>query len=147
MTTVLSPAQTADRVGLTLDTLRYYEREGLIGPVQRSASGHRVYTDDDVFWIGLVSCLRAAGLGIADLRDFTSLLRVDGADSDRVAFLRRHRAELEDRAKKISAAITVLDEKIDYYRSLDWTRPVIRLRATRSFTHQISNRLLLGRGE
>jgi len=119
MATVLSPAQAAERVGLTLDTLRYYEREGLIGPVQRSVGGHRVYTDDDVFWIGLVSCLRAAGLGIADLRDFTSLLRVDGGGSDRVAFLRRHRAELEDRAQKIRAAIAVLDEKIDYYDSLD----------------------------
>ncbi len=49
--------------------------EGLIGPIARTAGGHRAYDGDDLFWIGLVTCLRDAGLGIAELREFTSLLR------------------------------------------------------------------------
>ena len=119
MTGTLTPAQAAERTGLTLDTLRYYEKEGLVGPVGRAASGHRAYTDDDVFWVGLVTCLRDAGLGIADLRDFTRLLRGRGAEADRVTFLVRHRAELERRAASIAAAIGVLDEKIAYYARTD----------------------------
>lgn len=114
MTTTWAPADAAARTGLSLDTLRYYEREGLIGPVSRTVGGHRAYTDDDLFWIGLVSCLRDAGLGIADLREFTALLR-EGGSGDRVAFLTEHRAELQRRAGQLQKAIGVLDEKITYY--------------------------------
>lgn len=116
MTAVYTPAMTVERTGVSLDTLRYYEREGLIGPVERSDGGHRAYTDDDLFWIGLVTCLRDAGLGISDLREFTALLRTPGAASDRVAFLEGHRAELEARADRIRIAVGVLEEKIAYYR-------------------------------
>lgn len=115
MTTTITPAEAAERTGLTLDTLRYYEREGLVGPVGRSPGGHRAYSEDDLFWVGLVTCLRDAGLGIAELREFTALLRSSGPSVDRVEFLVRHRAELERRARSIAAAMTVLDEKIAYY--------------------------------
>ncbi|WRZ16388.1 MerR family transcriptional regulator [Streptomyces sp. NBC_00341] len=57
---MLTPATAAEGTGVSLDTLRYYEREGLIGPIRRSAGGRREYTDDDVFWIGLVTCFRSA---------------------------------------------------------------------------------------
>jgi len=110
-----APGEVARRTGLSLDTLRYYEREGLVGPVDRSAGGQRRYDEDDVAWIGLVTCLRAAGLGIADLRRFTELLRSEAGHDDRVAFLRRRRDELEEQAARIRAAITVLDDKIAYF--------------------------------
>ena len=113
-----TPAAAAANTGLSLDTLRYYESEGLIGPVSRTLGGHRAYTDDDIFWIGLIGCLRDAGLGIADLREFTSLLR-EGGSGDPVAFLTEHRVELQRRATQLQKAIAVLDEKIDYYTSID----------------------------
>jgi DNA-binding transcriptional MerR regulator len=115
VTTVLSPAATADRTGLSLDTLRYYEREGLIGPIRRSVGGRREYTEDDVFWIGLVTCFRDAGLGIADLRGFVAILRADHSAQDRVDFLRKHRAALEQQVTALSRAMEVLDDKIAYY--------------------------------
>lgn len=115
MTTLLTPAAAADRTGVSLDTLRYYEREGLIGPIQRSPGGRRQYTDHDVFWIGLVTCFREAGLGITDLRDFVAILRADHTAQDRVAFLRERRTALEQRAEALSRAIAVLDDKITYY--------------------------------
>ena len=114
MTVTWTPADAAARTGLSLDTLRYYEREGLIGPVSRTVGGHRAYTDDDLFWVGLIGCLRDAGLGIADLREFTTLLR-GGGSGDRVAFLTEHRAELQRRAEQLRTAIGVHDEKIAYY--------------------------------
>lgn len=118
MTNTWTPADTASRTNLSLDTLRYYEREGLIGRIARTAGGHREYTDDDIFWIGLISCLRDAGLGISDLREFTALLR-DGDPGDRVGFLTAHRSELERRATQLQRAIRVLDEKIDHYRGVN----------------------------
>jgi DNA-binding transcriptional MerR regulator len=113
--TGISPATAADRTGVSIDTLRYYEREGLIGPVRRTAGGRREYSEDDLFRIGLVTCFREAGLGIADLRGFVAILRSDHAPQDRVAYLRERRTELEQRVVALRKAITVLDEKIDYY--------------------------------
>ncbi|KOX32001.1 MerR family transcriptional regulator [Streptomyces sp. NRRL F-4707] len=113
--TTLTPAAAAERTGVSLDTLRYYEREGLIGPVRRSAGGHREYTEDDVFWIGLVTCFREAGLGIADLRQFVAVLRAEHTPQERVAFLRERRGALEERVAALRKAIRVLDEKIAYY--------------------------------
>lgn len=113
--TGLSPGEASERTGLSLDALRYYEREGLIGPIRRHG-GRRSYTEGDVAWIGMVTCLRNAGLGIDDLRRFTRLLRGQADPSDRVAFLVQRREELRDRLRHIQAAIDVLDHKIEHYR-------------------------------
>ncbi|MFI9152526.1 MerR family transcriptional regulator [Streptomyces sp. NPDC053367] len=113
--TTYTPAQAVERSGLTLDTLRYYEREGLIGPIRRSPGGFREYTEDDIFWIGLITCFREAGLGIGDLRDFVAILRSERPAQDRVAFLREHRAALEQRVAALCRALEVLDDKIAYY--------------------------------
>ena len=114
---VINPGEAARRTGLSLDTLRYYEREGLIGPISRSTGGRRTYTADDVAWIGIVTCLREAGLAIEDLRRFTRLLRTEHDSSDRVAFLRRRREELIGQLERTRAALRVLDDKIAYYGS------------------------------
>jgi DNA-binding transcriptional MerR regulator len=113
--TTLAPAAAADRTGVSIDTLRYYEREGLIGPIRRSTGGRREYTEEDVFWIGLVTCFREAGLGIADVRGFVAILRAEHPPQDRVAFLRERRAALEQRVAALCRAMKVLDEKIAYY--------------------------------
>ncbi len=63
-----------------------------------------------------MTCLRDAGLGISELRKFTSLLRREGSPADRVAFLQGHRRELNERRARIDLALGVLDDKIAYYR-------------------------------
>lgn len=123
MSDTLTPQAAATRAGVSLDTLRYYEREGLIGPIARTVGGHRAYDGDDLFWIGLVTCLRDAGLGIAELREFTTLLRREGSPADRVAFLQGHRRELRERRARIDLALGVLDDKIAYYREQSGESP------------------------
>ena len=86
---------------------------GLIGPIDRESSAHRRDTGDDLAWIGIVTCLCEADLGIADLRRFTELLRAE-ASGDRLALLRRRREELLDRVHRTEAAIRVLDDKISH---------------------------------
>ncbi|GAB3920994.1 MerR family transcriptional regulator [Kribbella albertanoniae] len=110
-----SPGEAADLTGLSLDTLRYYEREALIGPIERLPGGRRVFTEGDIAWIGVVTCLRDAGLGIADVQRFTSLLRTTGDPASRVEFLRERRAALADHMTRMEAAMGVLDDKIKYY--------------------------------
>ncbi|MEJ2578756.1 MAG: MerR family transcriptional regulator [Kineosporiaceae bacterium] len=114
--TGLDPGAAAAATGLTLDTLRYYEREGLIGPIKRTDGGRRRYDDHDLAWIGIITCLREAGLGIGDLRQFTTILRAQPPGAGNlVPFLRERRAELEQRIHRLQVAVRVLDDKIAYY--------------------------------
>ncbi|MFF0341195.1 MerR family transcriptional regulator [Kribbella sp. NPDC004875] len=110
-----TPAAAAEKSGLSLDALRYYEREGLVGPIARNSAGHRRYSEGDLAWVGVVTCLRDAGLGINDLREFTGLLRRTGDFTDKVAFLADRRVDLLERVATIQAAVKVLDEKIQYF--------------------------------
>ena len=72
----LSIAEAADLTGLTADTLRYYERDGLmLRSVPRAPSGHRQYADDDIHWIQLITKLRSTGMPIRDVRRYADLVR------------------------------------------------------------------------
>ena len=72
----LSIAEAADLTGLTADTLRYYERDGLmLRSVPRATSGHRQYADDDISWIRLITKLRSTGMPIRDVRRYADLVR------------------------------------------------------------------------
>jgi DNA-binding transcriptional MerR regulator len=98
------------------DAIRYYEEEGIIGPFDRTASNHRLLTERDLAWIGVVTCMRDAGLGISDLREFARLLRGDEPAADPVAFLSARRAVLRAQAEALHRAIAVLDDKIVHFR-------------------------------
>jgi DNA-binding transcriptional MerR regulator len=116
-TATFSPAQTVELTGFSLDTLRYYERIGLIDPVHRAAGGHRRYTDDDVEWLDILRCLRATGMPIARMKEFADQVRAgEHTFADRLALLEEH-----DRT--VAAQMALLQEqrdkvraKIAYYR-------------------------------
>ena len=72
----LTIAEAAERSGLSPDTLRYYERDGLmLRRVDRSATGHRRYTESDLRWIDLLNCLRGTGMPIREVRRYAELVR------------------------------------------------------------------------
>jgi len=122
-TETMGIGQAATASGLSPDTLRYYERESLIGPIERASNGQRQYSAGDVAWIGVVTCLREAGLGIADLQRFTRLLREASDTTTRVEFLRARRADLVQRVQQLQAAIAVLDDKIQFYAAAEPPTP------------------------
>ncbi|MFI5698377.1 MerR family transcriptional regulator [Kribbella sp. NPDC051586] len=115
--TSYAPAEASERTGLSLDTLRYYERLGLFGPVRRNSGGQRVYSEHDVAWVGLLVCLRRAGLGMTDLQRFMGSLRKHSNGTDGVIdLLESHRDRLRDELAKMNLALGVLEDKLDYYR-------------------------------
>ncbi|RKS90137.1 DNA-binding transcriptional MerR regulator [Microbacterium sp. AG790] len=116
MTTMLTMGEAVAASGLSADTLRYYEDEGIIGPLERDHRNHRVFSDNDLAWIGVVTCMKDAGLGIDDLRTFADLLHGPHASIDPVAFLEERRAALEERRRVLSRAIAVMDDKIAHFR-------------------------------
>jgi DNA-binding transcriptional MerR regulator len=116
--TAYAPAEASERTGLSLDTLRYYERLGLFGPVGRTTGGRRIYTESDVAWVRLLVCLRQAGLGITDLQRFMGSLRDrSNGNGGVVELLESHRARLLGEIAKMNIALDVLDGKLAHYRT------------------------------
>lgn len=116
-----SPAETAARSGFSLDTLRYYEREGILEPVARTAGGRRSYSDGDIEWLGLVRCLRDTGMPVAELKRYAELCRDDATVPDRIAILEAHDAEVRASIGELERQRELLAHKLDYYRSLPAT--------------------------
>lgn len=125
VTETYSPAQTVEMSGFSLDTLRYYERIGLIEPVRRAAGGHRRYSDDDIGWLDMLRCLRGTGMPIAQMLTFAELARDgDGTVADRLALLEEHDASVEAEMARLIELRRKVQEKIFYYRSHLADQPV-----------------------
>jgi len=113
----LTIAEAAERTGLTADTLRYYERDGLmLRRVDRSATGHRRYTDADLHWIGLINCLRGTGMPIREVRRYAELVRAgDGNETERLELLRGHRLDVLAQLAEVQEHLGAIDRKIGIY--------------------------------
>jgi DNA-binding transcriptional MerR regulator len=113
----LSIAEAAERTGLTPDTLRYYERDGLmLRHVDRSPTGHRRYTDADLHWIGLITCLRGTGMPIREVRRYAELVRTgDGNEAERLELLRTHRLNVLAQLAEVTEHLGAIDRKIGIY--------------------------------
>jgi DNA-binding transcriptional MerR regulator len=117
MTGTFSPGQTAQRSGFSLDTLRYYERIGLLDRVERTSSGHRRFGEDDLEWLEVLRCLRDTGMPIAQMRRYAELARGgDATFTERLSLLTEHDACVRQRIAALQAQRSHLRDKIDWYR-------------------------------
>ena len=108
--------EVADRYGVTGETLRYYERIGMLPPVTRTAGGIRDYTAEDLKWVELVLCMRKAGLPLEAIIEYVRLYREgDGTFAARLALLQEQRQVLLDRKRTIDETLKRLDVKIRLY--------------------------------
>ena len=95
MTGSIPPSQAAEQSGFSLDTLRYYERIGLLDDIGRAPSGHRRFREEDLEWLGVLRCLRDTGMPIAQMRRYAELARGGEPTMSRAAdpaHRARHRA-------------------------------------------------------
>jgi len=114
-----TPGQIAEKTGFSLDTLRYYERIGLLDEVERTPGGQRVYGDDDVSWLSILRCLRDTGMPIARMRQYAELSRDEQTTAERLALLEEHDREVGRRIDTLREQREHIRAKIGYYRSLD----------------------------
>lgn len=108
--------EVSQKIALSQDTLRYYERIGLIPPVPRNASGIRDYDEDSLNWIEFVKCMRQAGLPIESLIEYVSLFHQgDQTLEARRLLLVEQRELLRKRIEEQQRTLTRLDHKIQLY--------------------------------
>lgn len=101
---------------ITTDTLRYYEKEGLLGPVQKDASGIRNYQEQDLKQLEFVLCMRSADIPIPELRRYLLLNRQgDKTKKERRSILTTQLERIDKRMAELETVRKKLKEKIKYY--------------------------------
>jgi DNA-binding transcriptional MerR regulator len=119
MVETLTITEVSERTRLSPDTLRYYEKAGLIDRVGRSAGNQRRYAAADLAWLEFLLRLRDTGMSIADMQRFAELRRGGVATTgDRLDLLREHQSRLQEHIRQLRVNSQALDDKIDHYEEL-----------------------------
>lgn len=108
--------EVSEKYDISQDTLRYYERVGMIPPVTRSSKGIRDYQEKDIGWVELAKCMRSAGLSIEAMIEYVRLTQEGNSTIPaRLQLLSEQREELIEQRKKIDATLKKLSYKIERY--------------------------------
>lgn len=112
----MNSKEAAEMFDLTTDTVRYYERVGVIPPIKRDKNGYRVFTARDLNWIYLAKSLRQAGVSIESLIEFATLSQLGGNVEDaQKQILHDQLQEITDKLEKMTKTRDLLQYKIDTY--------------------------------
>jgi DNA-binding transcriptional MerR regulator len=108
--------EVSKKYGLSSDTLRYYERVGLIPTVNRNKNGIRDYLEEDCRWVEFIKCMRSAGLPIEVLIEYVKLFQEGDETLDaRKELLTEQRKQLAEKMEDMKKTIERLDNKIKRY--------------------------------
>ena len=111
-------SEVSEQSGMSADTLRYYERIGLIPPVNRNGSGIRDYNDMDMKRVEFIRCMRNAGLSIEVLSEYVELVQQgDETIEARQEILKEQRKQLAAKIEEMQETLDLLDYKIDVYEN------------------------------
>lgn len=112
--------EVSDRTGLSVDTLRFYEKIGLIAPPMRNDAGRRVYGKDVLGWVGFLEQLNATGMKQAD-RILYARLRQQGDSTLRARreMLEAHRAVIREKLHLMQQTMALMDHKVAIYETLE----------------------------
>ena len=127
--TSITIKEVSEKYSVTQDTLRYYERAGMIPPVARTTGGIRDYQEEDLAWVELALCMRSAGLSVEAISEYVRLARLgDSTIKDRLALLQNQREILLEQQRQIAGTLDRLNYKISRYEdavktgTLNWKK-------------------------
>ncbi|MDV9172281.1 MerR family transcriptional regulator [Streptomyces sp. W16] len=113
----LSIGEVAQRTGLSVHALRFYEREGLFAnPVRRLSNGRRIYHEEDLEWLAICTKLRSSGMPLVMIRQYIELVRQGpGNEHERLEVLRRHETHVETQIRELQDTLAVMRHKVRIY--------------------------------
>lgn len=113
-------SEVSRKYNITADTIRYYEKEGLITAVPRDKNGIRDFDENSCGWIEFIKCMRSAGLEIETLKRYVSLFRQGTATvRERKILLIEQREKLLKKQENIKATLDRLNYKIEKYEEIE----------------------------
>lgn len=111
-------SEMSEQSGLSIDTLRYYEKIGLLPPINRTDGGTREYGENDIKRVDFVKCMRTAGLPVDVLLDYFTLVEQgDETIEARKEILQAHRVRLVENITELQGTLALLDHKIEGYEN------------------------------
>lgn len=110
--------EVAEKFNMTNDTLRYYEKVGLIGPIKKNSSGIRDYSEEYLRRIEFIKCMRSAGISIEVLKKYVDLYdEGESTKLERQQLLEEEQKKLEEKIKTMTDALEKLKFKIELYKT------------------------------
>lgn len=111
-----SIGQVAKISGLTAHTLRFYEKEGLLPFVQKTSSGLRVFSDNDIGWLEMIECLKGVGMPLKDIKQYIDWFREgDATLLQRLKMFEQQRERLEVQIAQLQKYMNKINYKISLY--------------------------------
>jgi DNA-binding transcriptional MerR regulator len=111
--------QVSQRTNLSDHTLRYYDREGLMPLLKRSASGIRNYSENDICWIELINCLKNSGMSLGEIKEFMNLcLKGEETCEERKEILQKHKENILSQIERLNNSLGIIDYKLDHYKQI-----------------------------
>lgn len=111
--------EVSEKFDISQDTLRYYERVGMIPPVNRTAGGIRDYNENDLNWVKFAKCMRSAGLQVEAIVEYLKLYREgDATVQARIELLKEQRERLMEQKNEIDTALAKINDKISIYEKI-----------------------------
>lgn len=110
--------QAAARMGVSVPTLRYYDKEGLLPFVEKKPNGIRVFKDEDFEWLAVINCMKNTGTPIKDIKHYIDLcMRGDDTLRERLAIFQRRKAVVQQQMEELSRLMKAIEHKIAYYQA------------------------------
>ena len=111
-----SIGQAAKISGLTAHTLRFYEKEGLLPFVQKTGSGLRIFSDNDIGWLEMIGCLKGVGMSLKDIKQYIDWFREgDSTLPQRLQMFEQQREHLEAQMAQLQKYMNKINYKICLY--------------------------------
>lgn len=115
---IMTIKEVAEKFDMTNDTLRYYEKVGLVGPVKKNSSGIRDYSEEDLKRIEFIKCMRSAGISIEVLKKYVDLYDEGKSTKlERQHLLEEEQDKLEEKIRTMTEALDKLKYKIELYKT------------------------------
>ncbi len=109
--------EIAEKMNLSIHTLRYYDKEGLLPFVQRTENGRRVFSDRDIILLSTIECLKATGMPLKDIRQYVDWC-VEGAETipQRYELVKNQKKVLEDQMAQLQKMLNAINYKCEFYK-------------------------------
>lgn len=108
--------QAAEKMGVSVPTLRYYDKEGLLPFVERKPNGTRVFKNEDFKWLDIITCMKSSGLSIKDIRKYIDLCQTgDSTLNERMEIFLGRKEAVQKQMKELNKVMETIDHKLWYY--------------------------------
>jgi DNA-binding transcriptional MerR regulator len=111
--------QVSEKTGLSIYTLRYYDKEGLLPLVERTESGIRKFSENDIDWLGLICCLKNSGMSIEHIKEFMNLcLQGEATVETRREILLNQKLYILEQMHQLENSLGTINYKLDHYKEI-----------------------------